>query len=199
MTAFTIESRRGSQVESRHRVSVAVCDHEGTLVAHSGDPGLVSYLRSAAKPFQAMPLVADGVVDRFGLTDRELALACASHNSEPEQLDGVRNFLSQIGCRESDLACGPHRPLWRDMALANRVQGLTDAPRTPIASNCSGKHTGMLALARHHDWPVVGYQRADHPVQQRCLEELASWTGLRAGEIGVAVDGCGVSCFSMPL
>jgi L-asparaginase II len=79
------------------------------------------------------------------------------------------------------------------------VGDLKDVPRTPIASNCSGKHTGMLALALHHGWRRGGYQQADHPVQRRCREEVARWAGLSVDEVGVAVDGCGVSCFAMPL
>lgn len=180
-------------------MSVAVVDPGGRIVARSGKPELVTFLRSAAKPFQAIPLVADGAVERFNITSQQLALACASHNSEPEQVAIVSQWLQRIGCQESDLACGPHRPLWLDLAVPSEVKGLTDVPRTPVASNCSGKHTGMLALARHHGWPTAGYALANHPVQRRCLEEMIRWSGAAPGEVGVAVDGCGVLCFSMPL
>jgi L-asparaginase II len=199
MTALTIESHRGARVESLHHVSVAITDAQGGLVAHNGNPGFVTYLRSAAKPFQALPLVLDGAADHYAWTDQELALSCASHNSEPQQIAAVARLLERIGCRESDLACGPHRPLWRDMALASRVAGMVEAPRSAIASNCSGKHTGMLGLAKHQQWPTAGYQEAAHPVQQRCRAEVARWAGLAVTEVGVAVDGCSVSCFSMPL
>lgn len=199
MSSLRIEARRGSITESVHRVSVAVVDPGGRTVAHSGNPELVTFLRSAAKPFQALALVIDGVVERFGISTEELALACASHNSEPKQVAAVARWLERIGCKESDLACGPHRPLWRDLALPAEVKGLTDLPRTAVASNCSGKHTGMLALARHRGWPTAGYETANHPVQRRCLEEMTRWAGVAPGELAVAVDGCGVLCFAMPL
>ncbi|MBI4503079.1 MAG: asparaginase [Gemmatimonadetes bacterium] len=186
-------------MESVHAVSAVVVDAAGPLVAHAGDTAFPTFLRSAAKPFQALPLVQDGVVDRFHLTTAELALCCASHNSESGHIAGVRRLLEKIGCREADLACGPHRPLWRDMALASRVADLTEAPRTSIASNCSGKHAGMLALARHHGWPTAGYHADGHPVQERCHQEVARWASLPPGAVGVAVDGCGVNCFSIPL
>src|SRR4051812_30534302 len=106
-----VETRRGTNVESRHTVHVAVVDGNGKLVARAGDPELVTFWRSAAKPFQALPLVDDGAAERFGLTRQDLALACASHSSEPAQVSLVREFLQRIGCSERDLLCGPHRPL----------------------------------------------------------------------------------------
>jgi L-asparaginase II len=186
-------------VESVHRVSVAVTDTSGALVAQAGDPRFRTFLRSAAKPFQAIPLVTGGAMERFGITQDDLALACASHNSEPEQVERVRQLLDRIGCVESDLACGPHRPLWRDLALASEVQGMAEVPRTRLSSNCSGKHTGMLAVARHARWSTTGYHLADHPVQQACQREVLRWSGADPRELGTAVDGCGVVCFSLPL
>ncbi len=191
-----VESRRGSIVESRHVVHVAVVDGEGRLVAHAGDPDFVTFWRSAAKPFQALPLVEDGVADRFGLGREDLALACASHSSEPGQVALVRDFLQKIGCAERDLLCGPHRPLSEPVAKDYETRGVR---LTAVYSNCSGKHAGMLALAKHRGWPTEFYTRVEHPVQQRCLAAVSHWTEVPAREIGVAVDGCGVACFAMPL
>ena len=191
-----IESWRGAVVESRHTVHVAVVDPDGRLVARAGDPDLVTFWRSAAKPFQAMPLVADGVADRFDLTREMLAIACASHSSEPAQVQLVRDFLAKIGCSERDLLCGPHPPLSDKVAKDYETRGVR---LTAVYSNCSGKHTAMLALARHHGWPTEFYTRLDHPVQQRCLAEVSTWSGVPAERIGVAVDGCGVACFALPL
>ncbi len=191
-----VENVRGSVVESRHTVHVAVVDATGKLVAQAGNPDLVTFWRSAAKPFQAMPLLDDGVVERFGLTRQDLALACASHSSEPAQVALVRDFLQRVGCSERDLMCGPHRPLSDAVAKDYETRGVR---LTAIHSNCSGKHTGMLALARHHGWPTEFYARLDHPVQQRCRESVAHWTDLRKEELGVAVDGCGVATFALPL
>jgi L-asparaginase II len=173
-----------------------VVDGEGRLVAHAGDPDLVTFWRSAAKPFQALPLVEDGVADRFGLGREELALACASHSSEPGQVALVREFLQKIGCSERDLLCGPHRPLSEAVAKNYETRGVR---LTAVYSNCSGKHTGMLALAKHRGWPTEFYTRVEHPVQQRCLAAVSHWTGVPAARIGVAVDGCGVACFALPI
>ncbi|HEV2669639.1 MAG TPA: asparaginase [Gemmatimonadales bacterium] len=191
-----VETVRGAVVESRHTVHVAVVDSAGRLVASAGDPDLRTFWRSAAKPFQAWPLVADGVVERFGLERRDLALACASHSSEPAQVALVRDFLQRIGCSERDLMCGPHRPLSDAVAKDYEQRGVR---LTAVYSNCSGKHTGMLALAKHHGWPTEFYARTEHPVQQRCLTSISTYTDVPAQEIGVAVDGCGVACFALPL
>ena len=191
-----VEQVRGSLVEAWHDVHVAVVDSTGRLLARSGDPDLVTYWRSAAKPFQALPLVEDGVVDRFGIGTQELALCCASHSSEPGQIALVRNLLAKIACSERDLLCGPHPPLSERVASDYATRGVR---LTAVYSNCSGKHAGMLALARHHGWPTEFYTRLEHPVQQRCLAEVHRWTELPLSEVGTAVDGCGVVCYGLPL
>ena len=191
-----IESYRGAVLESRHRVHVAVVDASGRLVAQAGEAEYRTFWRSAAKPFQAMPLALDGVVERFGLTRQDLALACASHSSEPAQVALVREFLQRIGCSERDLMCGPHRPLSDGVAKDYETRGVR---LTAVYSNCSGKHTGMLALAKHHGWPIEFYGRLEHPVQQRCLKSVSEYTDVPVKDIGVAVDGCGVACFALPL
>ena len=191
-----VEQIRGGVVESSHTVHVAVVDREGRLVARAGDPDLVTFWRSAAKPFQAMPLVADGVVTRFKISSAELALCCASHSSEPEQVALVRELLAKIGCSERDLLCGAHPPLSERVAQDYATRGVR---LTAVYSNCSGKHAGMLALARHHGWPIEFYTRLEHPVQQRLLSEVAEWSGVERSRIGTATDGCGVVCYAMPL
>ena len=191
-----VELYRGKVLESRHRVHVAVADASGRLVAQAGDPAYSTFWRSAAKPFQALPLVEDGAVEHFKLTRQDLALACASHSSEPAQVALVREFLQRIGCSERDLMCGPHRPLSDAVAKDYETRGLR---LTAIYSNCSGKHTGMLALAKHHGWPTEFYARIEHPVQRRCLKSISDYTDIPAKEIGVAVDGCGVATFALPL
>jgi L-asparaginase II len=191
-----VEQRRGGLVETVHKVHVAVVDADGALVARVGDPDFVTFWRSAAKPFQALPLVVDGAADRFNLTSTELALCCASHSSEPAQVERVREFLQLVGCSERDLRCGPHTPLADHVAKDYQTRGVR---LTAVYSNCSGKHTGMLALARHHAWPTEDYFRLAHPVQQRCLEEVSRWSGVPRERIGTAVDGCGVACFALPL
>ena len=196
MIDFRIEATRGDLVESVHPVSVAVVRADGTLVASAGDPSLVTFWRSAAKPFQALPLLEDGAADALAITPAELALACASHSSEPRHLAVAEGLLRRIGATPADLACGPHPPL--SPAVAERVirDGIA---LTPLWSNCSGKHAGMLALARHHGWPLAGYTRPDHPVQQRIFQAVAHWTGMPPDRIGTATDGCTAVTFALPL
>ena len=191
-----VEQLRGGWVEAVHDVHAAVVDSAGRLVARTGDPELVTFWRSAAKPFQALPLVEDGAAEAFGLTSEELALACASHSSEPGQVTRVRELLGKIGCSERDLLCGPHPPLSDRVAQDYQSRGIR---LTAVYSNCSGKHAGMLALARHHGWPTEFYTRLEHPVQQRCLTEVSRWTDVSVADIRTAVDGCGVVCYGLPL
>ncbi len=208
---FRILATRGDLVESAHIVSVAVSRSGGQGVGSAGDPDLATWWRSAAKPFQALPLVEDGGVERFGLGTEELALACASHSSEPVHLEITDRFLAKIGCTEADLACGPHPPLGTRVAERMTREGLQPTPRW---SNCSGKHSGMLALAKHHGWPTAGYETKAHPVQQRIVEAITRWTGPPSRErergsggegarstthLQLAVDGCAAVCFGLPL
>ena len=187
---------RGGIIESRHRVHVAVVGAGGALRCSAGDPGLIAFARSAVKPVQAVPLLEDGVAERFQLSPRELAICCASHSGEPMHVEAAAGILRKIGAGEESLACGPHAPFDADAAEALRAEG-----RAPgrLHNNCSGKHAGMLALARHHGWPLVGYQELEHPVQQRMLAEMARWSGVEAGSIATGVDGCGVVTFGLPL
>ena len=125
MASLSVVSTRGDIVESVHRVSAAVVGADGRVVGWSGEPDLVTYWRSAAKPFQAMPLIEDGAADRWKLSEQELALTSASHSSEPIHLEVTDGFLKKIGCTEADLACGPHPPL--GSAIAD--QGLKPVPQ----------------------------------------------------------------------
>jgi len=192
----TVDALRGGIVESRHRVSVAAVRADGTLAAWTGDPDLVTYWRSCAKLIQVLPLMTDGAAGALGITDEEIAVACASHNGEPRHVAVVEGLLRKADCTENDLACGPHSSLAPAVARAMAERG--EKPRR-IHSNCSGKHAGMLALARFHGWPKEDYRRAGHPVQRRALAEAALWTGVPEDKLGQGVDGCGVVSFALPL
>jgi L-asparaginase II len=198
MTQLTIHSTRSGSVESVHRVSAAIVNEAGDLVASSGDAEFLTIARSTAKPFQALPLVQDGVVERFGISPGELALACASHNSELTQVEIVKGLLDRIECTPDDLACGPHKALAATYSFPPVDRDLVASP-SPLSSNCSGKHTGMLALARHHGWSTEGYNRSGHPVQQRIKQELSRWTDLEADSIVEGEDGCTAVTFALPL
>src|SRR5687768_6645905 len=187
---------RGNAVESYHRVHAAAVDACDQLIGTAGDPGLPTYWRSCAKPFQVMPLIECGGFDACGWGDEQLALACASHGGEPEHVAIVEAMLATLELEEGDLACGPQDPLAPRGAKIVRDSGMR-IKRTH--NNCSGKHTAMLALAKHNGWPIKGYERIDHAVQQAMLNQVALWTGLRCGQIEVAVDGCGAAVFGLPL
>lgn len=186
---------RGEVVESSHRVHVAGI-RRGRAAIQVGDTGRWTYYRSASKPFQAIPLVEDGVVDAFGFGSEELALACASHSSEARHVSVARRMLAAVGVGEEALACGGHWPLQESAAIRllreGRIPGAVD-------SNCSGKHAGMLGLAKLHGWSLDGYSCSDHPVQERMRQVTAQWTGVEASRLMEGVDGCGVVCFAVPL
>lgn len=198
MRSFQLDvvATRGGVVESQHRVHAAVVDARDCLAAGAGDSRRFSHWRSCAKPFQVMPLLQSGGFDDLQWGDDELALACASHGGEPEHVAIAERMLSAIGLEEGDLACGPHEPLSSRGAKLLREAG--ERP-TRLHNNCSGKHAAMLACAHTAGWPMYGYERAGHDVQNCCLDAVAEWSGLSQGEIGQAVDGCGVVEFAMPL
>ncbi|MDE3151173.1 MAG: asparaginase [Gemmatimonadota bacterium] len=187
---------RGDTVEAVHRVHAAAVDPSGRLVAHAREARWVSHWRSCAKPFQSMPFMEAGGYDALGWGDEQVALSCASHGGEPEHVAIAQDMLASLGLSERDLACGPHEPLTARGVEALRASGQKP---TRLHNNCSGKHSAMLARAQQGGWPTEGYHRPDHPVQQGCLASVSRWTGLRADEIGRAVDGCGVVEFSLPL
>jgi L-asparaginase II len=174
---ITVAVRRGRTVESRHRVH-AVAVQDGTVVAESGDGGLVTFLRSAAKPLQALPL-SRALPE---LDEEELAIACASHQALPEHLAAVRSLLARAPAGEDELECGP-----------------AGDPPERIKHNCSGKHAGMLALCRAHGWDSRGYRLPDHPCQRAMLTDVARAADVAEDELETAVDGCGVVTFGLPL
>ncbi len=188
-------TRRGV-VESLHLVNAVVVDQTGRMVASHGDPDWITVYRSAAKPFQAIPLVDDGVVDLFELSRAELVLAAASHNGEEEHLAGVRGILHKVGMSEEALCLGPLAPLRKEAAEGLCRSGL---PVKPIHNNCSGQHAAMLGLARVHGWPVESYLDANHPLQERMLREMVRYTGLPQEKIRTMPDGCGMVAFAVPL
>jgi L-asparaginase II len=188
--------RRGALVESVHRGRLAVCDPEGNVLEAVGDPEAYIYARSSAKPFQALPLVLSGAAEAFGLTDEELAVACASHNAEEPHLAAVRSILEKACLTEDDLQSGAHLPLYEPEA--DKLIRSGELPR-PIHGNCSGKHAGMLAVCVHEGYETATYRDPGHPLQRRILVLIAEVCGLREDEVLIAGDNCGVPAFALPL
>ena len=189
-----VEVRRGPLVESRHRGHVAAVDGEGRLVASLGEPDTVTYLRSSAKPFQAVPVVTSGAADRFQLTDSELAVACGSHSGEDLHAETVARLLEKIGLDEGSLKCGVHEPF--DRATAERLRASGESPGA-LRNNCSGKHAGMLALSRHLGAPPEAYDDPAGAVQRAILRAVSQFAGLPEGDIALGTDGCGVPVFGV--
>jgi L-asparaginase II len=189
-----VEVRRGSITESRHRGHITAVDGDGRIVAQLGASQLVTYLRSSSKPFQAIPLLASGAADRFGFTENEIAIACGSHNGEAIHTATVARMLGKIGMEMSDLKCGAHEPYSADAALELRERG---EPFTALHNNCSGKHTGMLALALHLGAPTENYDEPSNPVQLAIARRIEQFSGVPIEDVAVGIDGCGVPTFGV--
>ncbi len=187
---------RGDFVESVHRGSIAVADTSGRPVAGCGNIFEHAFMRSAAKPFQVMAAVLLGAVDRFGLTEPELAVLCSSHSGEARHLDAVRSVLGKIGLDESALRCGVHPPM-NPVVAANRWRhGLEP---TVVCNNCSGSHAGMLAACVAANWSVDDYVHHLHPIQRYIRDILIALSGAEQGEVTEAVDNCAAPTFRLPL
>jgi len=192
--ARLVEVWRGPIIESRHSGHLIAVDCNGADICSLGSPESVTYLRSSGKPFQALPVVASGAADRFGFTEREVAIACGSHNGEPIHVDTVRSMLGKIGLDESALKCGTHEPYSVD--VARELIRKSEAP-TAIQNNCSGKHAAMLALAKHIGAPTETYDGLSNPVQQMILKTVSDFSNVPIEHIAIGIDGCGVPVFGV--
>lgn len=191
-----VEYTRGGIVESMHAGALAVVDAQGRLIASYGDPTLVTFLRSSAKPFQTLPLIESGAAEAFALTPREIALTCASHLGLDMHAETAASIQARIGASERDLLCGTHA--LTDPATVRQLILAGQAP-TPNRHNCSGKHSGMLVQARHRDLPLADYINPRHPVQQAILATFAEVVGLAPDQVVVGIDGCSAPNFAVPL
>jgi L-asparaginase II len=187
---------RGTEVESIHAGSVAVVDAEGRLLAYAGDPGHRACLRSAAKPFQGIPLLEYGGADEYELTGEEIALTCASHGGQPFHVTTAASLLRKGEFDETDLLCGSHMPFDERSASELRASG---EPASPLHNNCSGKHAGMLLATQVMDALPSRYIDADHLVQVVMRQTLADFAGTTPDDIPLAVDGCGVPAYYLSL
>ena len=191
-----LELTRGELVESIHFGSIAVVDANSSLIAWYGNPETVTFLRSSAKPFQAIPLIEQGGQAAYSLTPAEIALICASHTGTEDHLELVRQLQTKTGVAEYDLLCGIHAPSHEPTLEAMRQRG--EQP-TPNRNNCSGKHTGMLALAHLNNWPSEDYINILHPVQQAIIQTFAEMCELPCAQIKIGIDGCSAPNFAIPL
>jgi len=209
MTAHPVlvEVLRGGIVESMHRGALAIVDADGSVHSALGDIERPVFPRSAVKVLQALPLVASGAADALGLTDEELALACASHGGEPMHTRVAAAMLAKAGLDVQALECGTHWP-YHD----GSIKALAAAGATPSAlnNNCSGKHAGFVCLgchlaggrgaARDHVRDHVrDYVQPDHPVMREVGAALAATTGYDLEHTARGVDGCSIPTYAIPL
>jgi len=190
------ELTRGNIVESTHFGAVAVVDSTGRLLAWYGDPKLVTFMRSSAKPLQALPFIEHGGDQTFHLTSKEIAIICGSHAGTDEHVEVIRGIQAKVGVSETDLLCGTHLLSHLPTIEAMRARG---ERVTPNRHNCSGKHTGMLAHARMRGLPIANYINPDHPIQKSILESVSEMCGMETGRVEVGTDGCSAPNFAVPL
>jgi L-asparaginase len=176
-----VTAYRNGFPESHHRVHAVAVRTDGSVIGACGDPDRVTTLRSAAKPFQAEPLIASGGLDALGLDDRVLAVMCASHAGQDIHVEALERGLA---------ACGLD---------ASALQNSLGTPQERLRHNCSGNHLAFLAHCVHRGWETGDYRRPEHPSQQAALHVMAAHAGVDAGTIPTMSDGCGVLAFALPL
>lgn len=173
---------RDGVVESTHRVHAAVCDNRGRVLSVAGNSETTTFIRSALKPFQALAVTATGTLERYELTDRDLAIICSSHQGTIEQARQAFNVLWRCEIDSSKLQCP-----------------IPEGKTSPLQYNCSGKHAGMLAVCQQRHWPLETYLRRKHPIQQLILTRVAEMLGMPAEEFISARDDCGAPTYFMQL
>ena len=199
-----VHALRGSTLESVHCGALAIVDADGALVQSLGDIDRPIFPRSACKLLQALPLVASGAADALGLSDEELALACASHGGEARHVATAAAMLAKAGLDAAALECGTHWPS-HDGAL--KLLARSGAEPGPLHNNCSGKHSGFVcvgclmarAAGREPAEFVRGYLRPDHPVMREVTAALAAATGVDLARAPAGTDGCSIPTFAIPL
>ncbi|MCI0608288.1 MAG: asparaginase [Anaerolineae bacterium] len=190
------EVTRGRIVESVHYGSIAVLDSNGRLISSYGDPNAVVFLRSSAKPFQAIPFVEHGGVEHYGFTPRELSISCASHEGSDLHVQTIEGMQKKIGLEENQLQCGTHLPGDADAFKSLVANGGRPGPNR---NNCSGKHTAMLAYAKMCGLSLDDYLDINHPIQKDILASFSDLCLIPPQEVELGIDGCSAPNFAVPL
>lgn len=187
---------RGSYIESTHEIHVAVVNTKGELLYSYGDPNRLTFPRSSMKPFQAIPVIESGAANAFEFGEADVSLICASHSGEAIHRDRVMEILSRLHLEEEALQCGTHIP--RDIESYNELIR-KGGELTPVFSNCSGKHSGMLTAVKHLGEDIHSYRELNHPHQQRILQAIEEVCSFPKDQMDISVDGCGVPVHRLPL
>jgi L-asparaginase II len=191
-----VEVTRGPIVESIHFGSFVVVDAAGKVIASAGNPETMTYLRSSAKPFQVLPFVEQGGVEHFHLTDRELAIMCASHHGTDAHVEVLQGIHKKLRVNAGNLLCGMHTP--SDIDTAERMF-LNGEANSPLRHNCSGKHTGMLAACLLRGLSIEDYINPTHPIQQTIFQTFSEMTGVPLSQMPMGTDGCSAPVFAVPM
>lgn len=191
-----VEEFRGGVLENVHLGVLCGVSDKGEVIYEVGDAEHMTFLRSAAKPFQAIPVMKQKIAEKYGLTDAEAAMFAASHRGETYHIEALESIMEKTGLVEDQLLCCPTYPLNDEPKFACMREG--KAPRK-LYHNCSGKHLGIIAAARELGYPTETYWESSHPVQQDILHTLAYMAEYPVDEIKVGVDGCGFPIYSLPL
>lgn len=187
---------RGETVESVHAGHLVVIDGSGSEIMSIGEPATLTYFRSAAKAFQFIPCVTSGAADAYLFSEKEFALAVASHSGENQHVTLASSMLEKAGFDEFDLRCGAHLPF---SSAATAALQRADVEPSQLHNNCSGKHAAMLALAKYIGATTADYDLPDHRIQKRILRCVADFTEIPESEIAIGIDGCAAPNFALPL
>jgi L-asparaginase II len=187
---------RGETVESIHRGHLIVVNGDGETIAQIGNPKTVTFFRSSAKPFQVVPSLTSAAAEKFGFTEKEIALACGSHSGEDFHIETVRKMLEKIACTEEDLRCGTHVPF--NEKVAQELIKADEKP-TQLHNNCSGKHASMLAFAKQIKADLETYELLENSVQQKILEAVSEFSDVPKDEIKIGIDGCAAPNYAIPV
>lgn len=196
MSEILAKVMRGEFTESVHRGNLIILDGEGETVFSVGNADEITFYRSAAKAFQALPFILSGAADAFEFTEREIALACASHSGERIHTEIAEQMLEKAGLSEENLGCGSHLPFHEKTA---REMIKTREMATQLHNNCSGKHAAMLTFAKYIGANLDNYLSMENHIQQAILLTISEFTEVPADEIKIAIDGCSAPNFAVPL
>jgi len=191
-----IKEYRGDIPDLNHYGHIAIAGADGKILYECGDPEHITYSRSAAKPIQAIPVIESGAIDKYGITEKELAVMCSSHQGENFHTEAVLSILEKAGLNEQYLLCGTHEPKTDYMIKKFREEGITP---TEAHNNCSGKHAGMLITAKMLGKSLNNYYNHTHPIQNKITQTIAEICDYDVNTIAIGIDGCGVPVHAMPL
>lgn len=196
MSEILLQYTRGGKVENIHRGDIVAVDTAGNIVDFVGDAQKKMFWRSAAKPFQVLPFVKKGGLEKFGITPRELAILVSSHSGEPMHVQLIEEILAKLQLTTAALDCGPFRPM-----SGKAAKQLIENQQRPQAVHnpCSGKHSGMLALGQMLGLPLAGYTKPEHAIQKLMHQAVAMAARVPEEELEIGIDGCGVPVFYLPL